>query len=134
MTKPHLQLRGHGALVHIDKFEAWLDGELICVSRQPRLDGARELLKRGHSPSTMMTTRELGRDYDSWRPAPLGELAKWTIVDSSRDGLLRRTWEPFVKGDSAPPVDSRTRETGLRGAKVPGSDDDAVAADSGEAA
>lgn len=126
VTKPHLQRRGHGALVHIDKFEGWIGGELIVVSRQPRLDGARELLRRGHSPDTLMTTRADNRSYDSFTPEPISELAKWTIVESSRDGLLRRTWVPFVTGDSAPPIDSRTRKTGLRGAKVPEQEEDAV--------
>ena len=71
-TKPYIEPR-HGC--HIDKSEAHLDGELICVSRQPRLDGARELLRRGYSADGLMTTRAHNRDYDSWVPAPIGELA-----------------------------------------------------------
>ena len=123
-----------GWLIHIDKFEAWLDGELLCVSRQPRLDGARELLRRGYSPDTLMTTRADGRDYDSWTPAPIGELARWTIIEEDKKGLRRRPWKPHPNAVSRGPVDSRTRRSRLRGAKVPGSDDDAVAANSGEAA
>ena len=95
VTKPHLQRRGHGARVHIADFEAWLGDELICVSRQPRLDGARELLRRGYLPGTLMTTRANGRDYDSWRPQTLSELAKWTINEESKGGLRRRLWQPF---------------------------------------
>ena len=68
VVKPHLQRRSHGALVHIDKLEAWLGGDLICISRQPRLDGARELLRRGYSPDALMTTRAHDRSYDSWNP------------------------------------------------------------------
>ena len=50
MTRPHLQRRSHGVLIHLDRFEAWLGDELICVSRQPRLDGARVLLERDIDP------------------------------------------------------------------------------------
>ena len=133
VTKPNLQRR-HGELVHIDKFEASLDGKRICISRQPRLDGARELLRRGYSPDTLMTTRAHDRGYDSFVPAPIGELAGQTVVESNRDGLQRRPWKSFESTESAPPVDRRTRKPGLRGVKVPGQDDDAVTADSGEAA
>ncbi len=38
LVKPHLQRRAAGQLVHIDKFEGWLDGEMIVTSKQPRLD------------------------------------------------------------------------------------------------
>ena len=127
--KPHLQRRSHGALVHIEKFEAWLDDELFCISRQPRLDGARELLRRGYGPDVLMTTRAHDRSYDSWRPAPLGELAKWTVAEMSGRGLRRMSWRPFQNGDSMCAVDPRTRKSGLRGAQVPGRDDDAVQAD-----
>ena len=128
ITKPYIEVK-RGEPSHFDRFEAWLGRELICVSRQPRLDGARVLLKRGISAETLLTTRAHNRDYDSWIPAPLGELAEWTIVESSRDGLLRRKWEPFEKCDSTPPVEARTRKSGLRGVQVPESDDDAVAPD-----
>ena len=72
VTKPHMQRRPRGALVHIDRFESWFDGELICISRQPRLDGARELLRRGYSPDSLLTTRAEGRSYDSFHPAQIG--------------------------------------------------------------
>ena len=47
----------------------------------------------GYPPDTLMTTRADGRDYDSFMPASVGELARWTIVETSRDGLLRRRWQ-----------------------------------------
>ena len=129
VTKPHLQRRGHGALIHIDKYEAWLDGELICISRQPRLDGAREMLRRGYGPDVLMTTRAHDRSYDSWTPAPLGELAKLTVAEMSGRGLRRMSWRPFQNGDSMCEVDPRTRKSGLRGVKVPRQGDDAVSPD-----
>ena len=132
VTKLHMQRRGAGQLVHVDRFEAWLDGELICISRQPRLDGARELLRRGYSPDTLMTTRAHDRSYDSFVPAPIGELAKWTVSERDKRGLYRERWKSYQDGVSSAAVDSRTRKSGLRGAKIP--EHDAVWADSGEAA
>ena len=108
VTKPHLQRRDAGQLVHIDKFEAWLDGELIVTSKQPRLDAARELLRRGYLPDELMTTRAHDRGYDSFVPAPIGELAKWTIVEEDKRGLRRRFWQPHPNAVSRGSVDGRT--------------------------
>ena len=119
VTRPHLQLRPHGEMVHIDRFEAWLDGTLICISRQPRLDAARELLRLGYSPSMLMTTRAHDRNYDSWTPAPLGELAKWTVAEMSGRGLRRLRWQPFQKGDSMCAVRPGMHEVALGGGMVP---------------
>ncbi len=112
-----MQRRAAGQLIHIDKFEGWLDGELIVTSKQPRLDGARELLKRGYSPDTLLTTRAEGRDYDSFIPAPIGELAKWTIVEEDKNGLRRRLWKPHPNAVSSGSVEARTRRSGLRGVR-----------------
>jgi hypothetical protein len=60
------------------RFDAYLDGQLICTSRQPLLDGARELLRRGCDPAALLTTRHEGKPYDNFVPAPIGELAKLT--------------------------------------------------------
>ena len=100
-TKPYIEpMRG----CHVDRFEAHLDGELICVSRQPRLDGARELLRRGYPPRTLLTTRAYDRGYDSWVPAPICDLAKETMIEGSRDGLQRRKWEPFENSLTVPSI------------------------------
>ena len=128
-TKPHLQRRAAGQLVHVDKFEGWLDGELIVVSKQPRLDGARELLRRGYLPDALMTTRAEGRDYDSFIPAPIGEVAKWTIVEESRDGLRRRLWQPPHNTPVYPDTSLPVRKSPLRGVRLPETDDGAVAPD-----
>ncbi len=95
--------------------------------------GARELLRRGYSPDTLMTTRAHDRGYDSFVAAPIGELAKQTVHEG-RSAPQRRTWEPFQDADSSQRVRPSIRETGLRGATVPGQDDDAVTTRSGEAA
>lgn len=33
--------------------------------------------------------------YDSFVPAPIGEIAKWTIEESDQRGLSRREWRSF---------------------------------------
>jgi hypothetical protein len=37
------------------------DGRLLCVSRQPFLDGCRVLIEEGLDPDTVMTMRHAGR-------------------------------------------------------------------------
>jgi hypothetical protein len=41
------------------------------------------------SPETLLTIRHNGRDYDSFEPAPIGELAKWTIKERKRRAALQ---------------------------------------------
>ncbi len=128
ITKPHIQIK-NGEPAHFDMFEAWLGEELICISRQPRLDSARELLRHGHSPDVQMTTRAHNRIYDSFVAAPIGELAKWTITERDRTGLRRERWRSYQDGASSSAVEARTRKSGMRGIRVPESYDDAVAPD-----
>ena len=131
LTRPHLQTSPTGTPnIHIDKFEAWFDGELIVVSKQPRLDGARELLRRGHSPDTLMTTRAHDRGYDSFIPAPISEVAKWTVSERDKRGLCREQWRSYQDGISRAGVAASIRKSPLRGVKVPETEDDAVRADS----
>jgi hypothetical protein len=53
------------------------------------------MIDLGADPDTLMTIRHDGKDYDSFEPRPLGELAKWTIEESDKGGLKRRRWRPF---------------------------------------
>jgi hypothetical protein len=62
---PHLERGGF----HVDRFDAYLDGELIVTSRQPLLDGARRLLQRGFDPEALLTMRMHNRPYDSFPPS-----------------------------------------------------------------
>ena len=41
----------HGARLH-GKFVVTLDGRQLCISRQPLLDAARVLIKKGVDPAT----------------------------------------------------------------------------------
>ena len=85
---PHRERAGY----HLDRFDAYVGDELIVTSRQPLFDGARKLLERGHDPATPATIRHRGKDYDSFVPRPLSELAQWTIEESDKGGLKRRRW------------------------------------------
>jgi hypothetical protein len=89
--RPHIEHDG----CHWDRFDAHLGGKLIVRSRQPLYDGARHLLALGYAPETLLTIRHNGRDYDSFEPAPIGELAKWTIKERKKGGLQRRRWTRF---------------------------------------
>jgi hypothetical protein len=77
-------VRGVGC--HLDRFDAWLHGELIVTSRRPWYDGARELLRRGCPSGTLLTMRHAGKDYDCFVPLEIGYLAQWSISDSDRGG------------------------------------------------
>jgi hypothetical protein len=106
---PHLERGGF----HIDRFDAYLDGELIVTSRQPLLHGARRLLERGFDPEALLTMRMHDRPYDSFHPKPIREWAKWTIKELDRRGLRRQRWEPLQNAVAVHPVDARSADDGL---------------------
>src|SRR5215510_10043856 len=53
---------------------------IVRGSRQPLVDGARELLARSFDPATPLTMRHEGKVYDSFRPAPISQWAEWTYT------------------------------------------------------
>jgi hypothetical protein len=67
--------------------------ELLCVSRQPFLDGARKLLARGHDPKTMLLMRWAGAKDWALR-GPLGVAAKLTIDEYN--GAFAK-WKPLSR-------------------------------------
>jgi hypothetical protein len=69
--------------------------DIVANTRQPLVDGARELLARGFDPGTPLTMRLEGKAYDSFRPLPLGEWAKWTYTEPDKRGLKSQRWMPF---------------------------------------
>ncbi|MCZ6604846.1 MAG: hypothetical protein O7A03_06840 [Alphaproteobacteria bacterium] len=97
IIRPHPH---HTGTKSADRFDAFLDGEFICTSREPLFAGARELLARGYDPSTLMTTRHEGKAFDSFKPAPIGKLAKLMIEESDAGGLRMRKWKPHPMADS----------------------------------
>jgi hypothetical protein len=101
------------------RFTARLEsrGEVIVAStRQPLVDGARELLGRGFDPATPLTMRMEGKAYDSLQPMPIGNWAGWTYEESERDGLRCVRWRPRAlhaggqKSGSEPSVAPEGRE------------------------
>ena len=79
---------------HADKFDAYPDGHYIVTSREPLFDGARELLRRGYDPDTLMTTRHDGKAFDNFKPAPLGKLAGLSSRDD-KNGPRIVKWKPM---------------------------------------
>lgn len=78
---------------HPGRHEALCDGEVIVKSsRQPCYDGARALLARGVDPETFIQWHNEHGTPDM--RGKVGELAKWTVEESDRDGLRRRRWRP----------------------------------------
>jgi hypothetical protein len=96
ILRPHIEER-NGCRFHLDRFDAYLNGELILTSRQPWYDAARELVRRGYPGGTLITIRHAGKDYDCFVPLEIGELAQWSISDSDRGGLKRIRWQPMPK-------------------------------------
>jgi len=122
MLRPRIEERG-GCRFHLDRFEAYLDGELILTSRQPWYDGARALLGRGYASDTLLTIRHSGKDCDSSVPLEIGQLAQWSISESNRGRLKRIRWQPMPKHlkrqspaeDSIPALRLRRAGTAVRG-------------------
>jgi hypothetical protein len=75
-------------------YEAWLDGVLLCTSREPEFAAARALLGLGYAPEELMTTRWEGSAHDAIVPATLGHLAKWTVKERDKSGLRVERWQP----------------------------------------
>jgi hypothetical protein len=77
------------------RFEARLDGDdrVLCVSRTPFFDAARELVANGYDPNLTLIMRHAGSDTDSLR-AKLGTAASLTLEETDYGPKLRR-WKPF---------------------------------------
>ena len=93
-------------------------GEVILTgTRQPLVDGARELLARGFDPAIPLTMRHEGKAYDSFQPLPIGKWAGWTYEESGTKPLRRVRWMPFPtaagtqKSGSEPLVAPESQET-----------------------
>jgi hypothetical protein len=69
-------------------------GVIVTNTRQPLVDGARELLARGFDRATPLTMRMEGKAYDSFQPLPIGKWAGWTYEERDRDGLRCARWIP----------------------------------------
>jgi hypothetical protein len=91
-SKPHASRPG--------QFDAWLDGECLCTSRQPLLDAARILSRRGVADDVILALRHFGSDYDAIR-IRLGTAKLLTVSERQRVGLRLERWQPFRKAQES---------------------------------
>ena len=75
-------------------FDAYLGERLMTTSHQPFLDSARVLLAEGVDPATPLIMRHAGSQTDSLK-GPVGAAAKLTVKETSPEGPIFRTWEPY---------------------------------------
>ena len=116
-------------------YEAQLDGERLCRSAQPLFDVARVLLGQGYPPDTLLTTRHEGSLHDSFIPAPIGKLAKWTVKERARGGLSIERWRSLEERALAVPRgQANTCEPALAGIQPHPNHSNALSARSEEAA
>jgi hypothetical protein len=69
---------------------------VVTNSKQPLVDGARELLAAGFDPATALTMRHDGSSHDSFAPLPIGKWAKLTYEERDNGGPARAVWMPFA--------------------------------------
>lgn len=99
-------IRPAGLTQNARLWEARLNGALLCISRQPFYDGARELLRRGYDPETPLNLRHEGGEHDSFAIShPIREWARWTTKESDKRPIHRVTWKPYFSS----PVEAETR-------------------------
>jgi hypothetical protein len=84
------------------RYRAYVEAEreLLCVSRQPFLDGARKLLARGHDRRTMLIMRWAGTKDWALR-GPLGVAAKLTVDE--HNGVFAE-WKPYSRSAVPPKI------------------------------
>jgi hypothetical protein len=90
------------------RYRAYIGTEptLLCVSRQPFLDGARKLLARGHDRRTMLVMRWAGAKEWALR-GPLGVAAKLTVDE--HNGTFA-SWKPYSRS-AVPPGSANSAKT-----------------------
>lgn len=99
-------------------FDAYLDEQFICRSSQVIYDAARALLEMGYDPEEILTARHVNSENDSFVPKPIGEWAKWTVVEKNKGGLELREWAPHPDASEfspEPTTERRNDVLGLRG-------------------
>jgi hypothetical protein len=82
------------------RFDGWIEGfgQVITSSTQPFLDAARQLVRRGIDPATILTMRHRKTGTDS-----AGQAAKRTGPQARQSGALSAT-PPSVLGPTGPAV------------------------------
>ena len=77
------------------QYEAWLDGRLLCVGREPFFEAARVLLAEGLDPETHLTMWRADDPYPSLM-AKLRVAAGLTVEENSKVGPRFRRYEPML--------------------------------------
>jgi hypothetical protein len=85
------------------RYEARLDGRLICISRQPLLDSARVLAAEAIDPATPIAMRHEGAAHNGLR-STVGKAAKLTIEESAKVGPRIICWKPVSRSDVGAPM------------------------------
>lgn len=96
-------------LGRIERFEATLDGRVLCRSRQPLLAAARVLLAEGAATETVIGMRRLGCTPIDMTGV-LGDCARLTVEDPDRNPLRFRPWKAREIWAGAAPAASDDRE------------------------
>ncbi|GJD92984.1 hypothetical protein [Methylobacterium iners] len=80
-------------------YKSYLGDTLLCTTRQPFYDGARELLRMGYPSETVVNMRHQGKTYPSFVPTTLGEAAKLTVIENDQEGpkLVNHQANPFAE-------------------------------------
>jgi|SRR6516162_7613839 len=85
-------------------YTARADGRLLCRSRQPLLDGARELLAAGYPTETTLVMKHAGSGVEALRTT-IGSAARLTVETDEQGRPIFRQWRgPRTRGP-APPAD-----------------------------
>jgi hypothetical protein len=84
-------------------YTARCDGRLLCRSRQPFLDGARELLASGYPANAAIVMKHAGSHVEALR-STVGAAARLTVEIDEQGRPIFRQWRgPRTRG-AAPPM------------------------------
>jgi hypothetical protein len=84
-------------------YTARCDGRLLCRSRQPLLDGARELLASGFSAEAAIVMRHAGSQIEALR-STVGAAARLTVAEGDRGAPRFRRWKAMPLREGSPPI------------------------------
>ena len=85
-------------------YTARCDGRLLCRSRQPFLDGARELLAAGQSATAVIAMKHAGSRVEALR-STVGAAAQLTVETDEQGRPTFRQWRGRRTRGAAPPAD-----------------------------
>ena len=89
-------------------YTARCNGRLLCRSRQPFLDSARELLATGYPADTIIVMRHAGSAVESVR-ATVGAAAALTVSEEANRPPRFKLWKPRSVGEGSSAIAFRAR-------------------------